>query len=88
MNITENHTAATAFYTPQQMVEAIDKESTGKKIIFTQRTGGASMGALTPEIVVWLKESNALISDYSYCGPTGKRGLGWTLAQMNEEVTS
>ena len=80
-------TAATAFYTPQQMVEAWIKV-TGKKVVFTQRTGGASMGALTPEMVESLKESNGLIGDYSYYGPTGKKDLEWTLAQMNEEVTS
>lgn len=80
-------TAATAFYTPQQMVDAWAK-ITGKNVIFIQRTGGAPMGALSPEMVKSLKESTGLISDYSYYGPTGKKDLEWTLAQMQEEPTS
>ncbi len=80
-------TAATAFYTPQQMVDAWTKV-TGKKVIFAQRTGGAPMGTLSPEMVKSLKESNGLIGDYSYYGPTGKKDLEWTLAQMEEEATS
>lgn len=46
------------------------------------------MGALSPEMVTSLKESTGLSSDYSYYGPTGKKGLEWTLAQMQEERTS
>ena len=80
-------TAATAFYTPQKMVEA-RSEVTGKKVILTQGTSGASMGGLTPEMVKSLKESNGLMDDHSYYGPTGTKDLEWTLAQMNEEVTS
>lgn len=80
-------TAATAFYTPQQMVDAWAK-ITGKNVIFVQRTGGAPMGALSPEMVNSMKESTGLISDYSYYGPTGKKDLEWTLAQMQEEPTS
>ena len=80
-------TAATTYYTPQQMVEGWTKV-TGKKVIFTLRTSGAPMGALTPEMVKASKEMGGLISDYSYYGPTGKKDLEWTLAQMNEEVKS
>ena len=80
-------TAATAFYTPKEMVDAWTKV-TGKKVIFAQRTGGAPTGALSPEMVKSLKESNGLIGDYSYYGPTGKKDLEWTLAQMTEETTS
>lgn len=46
------------------------------------------MGSLSPEMVTSLKESTGLISDYSYYGPTGKKGLEWTLAQMQEAPTS
>ena len=35
-----------------------------------------------------LKESTALIIDYSHNGPTGKKDLEWTLAEMQEEPTS
>lgn len=80
-------TAATAFYTPQQMVDAWTKV-TGKKVVFVRRTGGAPMGALSLQMVTSLKESTGLISDYSYYGPTGKKDLEWTLAQMHEEPTS
>ena len=34
-----------------------------KIVIFIQRTGGASMGALTPEMINSFKESNGFISD-------------------------
>ena len=46
------------------------------------------MGTLSPEMVKSLKESSGLIGDYSYYGPTGKKDLEWTLAQMEEEATS
>ena len=61
---------------------------TGKKVIFAQRTGGAPTGALSAEMVKSLKESNGLVGDYSYYGPTGKKDLEWTLAQMEEKPTS
>lgn len=80
-------TAATAFYTPQQMVDAWTKV-TGKRVIFERRAGGAPTGGLSPEMVRSLKESSGLISDYSYYGPTGEKDLQWTLAQMKEETTS
>ena len=79
--------AATAFYTPLQMVEGWTKV-TGKEVIFAQGGGGASVGALTPEMVEALKEMTGLLDDYSYYGPTGKKDLEWTLAQLNEELTS
>lgn len=46
------------------------------------------MSALTPAMAKSLKESNGLIGDFSYHGPTGKKDLEWTLAQMNKAVTS
>lgn len=49
---------------------------------------GAPMGALWPEMVTSLKESTGVISDYSYYGSAGKRGLESTLAQMTESATS
>ena len=79
-------TAATAFYTPRQMVDAWTK-LTGSTVIFAQKTGGDPMSALSPEMVQSLKESAGLMSDYLYYGPTGKRDLEWTLAQMQEKPT-
>ena len=80
-------TAATAFYTPQQMIDAWTNV-TGQKVIFTHRSDGASMGGLPPYMAKSLTAGSGLIGDYSYYGPTGKKDLEWTLAQMNEEVTS
>lgn len=69
------------------MVDAWTKV-TSKKVIFVRRTGGAPEGALSPEMLKSLKESTGLISDYSYYGPTGKKDMEWTLAQLTEEPTS
>ena len=81
-------TAATAYYTPLEMVDAWTKV-TGKKVEFVQLPHGTSRStSLSPEMRQSLQESTGLIKDYSYYGPTGREDLEWSLAQVGEKLTS
>ena len=77
-------TAATAFYTPKQMVEAW-RTVTGKDVVLVQPTSGSPIGPLSPEM---LQSLRGLIAEFAYYGPRGKEDLAWTLAQMEEEPRS
>lgn len=77
-------TAATAFYTPAQMVQAWS-EITGKRVDFIQVAPGASKSpVMTPEMMEVSKKAKGLIKDWSYYGPTGRDDLEWTLRQIDE----
>ena len=43
---------------------------------------------MTPKMAEALKEGAGLINEYSYFGPTGKKSLEWTLAQVEDPPTS
>ncbi|KAL8989027.1 MAG: hypothetical protein Q9169_008454 [Polycauliona sp. 2 TL-2023] len=80
-------TAATAFYTPAEMVEAW-KKVTGKDVKLSQASGDAWGPNFPPELLEMLKEAAGLIEDYKYYGPTGQEDLDWTLAQMDDPATT
>ena len=79
-------TAATAFYTPAQMVESW-KKVTGKEVKLGQASRGA-WGNMSPAELEVLEEAAGLISEYECYGPTGQEDLDWTLAQMDDAVTT
>ena len=84
----QSFTCATAFYTPLQLVEGWTRV-TGKKVTYEQISDvNQGKSNLTEEMRKVLKESRGLISKYSYFGPTGKKDLDWTLAQMTDAPTS
>lgn len=45
------------------------------------------MGAITLEMRAELNKSTGLMDDYSYYGPTGKKDLEWTHAQVKDKLT-
>lgn len=77
--------AATGFYTPAEMIEGW-KKITGKEMKYNQ-AGVGSIG-LPPEVVKMFIEGAGLINDYEYYGPTGRKDLEWTLAQMDDKPTT
>lgn len=80
-------TAATAFYTPAEMVRGWTK-ITGKEMKFVQADSGSSNQALPPETAKMLKDGAGLIDEYHYYGPTGQKDLEWTLAQLDDSPTT
>ncbi len=80
-------TAATAFYTPAQMVESW-KKVTGKEIQLGEASDGAWGQGFPPDLLEMLKEVRGLISEYECYGPTGQDDLEWTLAQMDDAATT
>ncbi|KAI4231849.1 MAG: hypothetical protein LQ349_005346 [Xanthoria aureola] len=80
-------TAATAFYTPAQMVEGW-KKVTGKEIQLGEASDGAWGQGFPPGLLAMLKEVTGLISEYECYGPTGQEDLDWTLAQMDDAATT
>ncbi|KAL9593035.1 MAG: hypothetical protein Q9219_007693, partial [cf. Caloplaca sp. 3 TL-2023] len=78
----QSFTAATAFYTPAEMVEGWRK-ITGKRITFLQNHS-EELG-LPPEMAKMLSEGAKLVNDYQYYGPTGRKALDWTLSQMDDK---
>ena len=79
-------TSATAYYSSQQLLDTW-KEVTGRKVNFV-KTSGEKMTSLPPELQNMMKDLAGLATDYSLFGPTGPKGLEWTLAQMEEAPTS
>lgn len=80
-------TCATDFYTPNQLIDGWSKV-TGTKVTYEQIDTGKKQGALTEEMQQQLKKSLGLINIWGYFGPTGKKDLEWTLAQITEKPTS
>ncbi|KAL8669221.1 MAG: hypothetical protein Q9168_006181 [Polycauliona sp. 1 TL-2023] len=80
-------TAATAFYTPVEMVDAW-KKVTGKEVKLGESSGGAWGANFPPELLKMLKEAAGLVEDYKYYGATGPEDLVWTLAQMDDAPTT
>lgn len=80
-------TAATAFYTPAEMVE-VWKKVTGKEIKIGQASNGAWDPGFPPDLLEMLKEVSRLISEYECYGPTGQADLDWTLAQIDDAATT
>ncbi|KAL8697175.1 MAG: hypothetical protein Q9201_007262 [Fulgogasparrea decipioides] len=79
-------TAATAFYTPAEMMESWRKV-TGKEMKFVQAVSASSQ-ALPPKAAEMLKEGVGLIEDFKYYGFTAEKDLEWTLAQLDDPLTS
>jgi len=77
----KSFTCATAFYTPQQLIEGWTNV-TGKNVTYEQIH--EARGNLTAEMSGELKKSLGLIDIHSYFGPNGEKDLEWTLAQMEE----
>lgn len=80
-------TCATVFHTPLQLVEGWTKV-TGKQVSYSSMDYDASVGSITPEMRAELKKSTGLMDDYSYYGPTGKKDLEWTHAQVKDKLTT
>lgn len=80
-------TAATAFYSLQQIVETWS-QVTGRIVTFVPRPASSVSAGMTPEMVKVQNESAGLIRDYQYYGPTGLKDLEWTLAQIKEPLTT
>ena len=80
----KNFTAATAYYTPAEMIQVWEKV-TGKKIKFA-KAGFLGSGPL-PEAAKMLKEGEGLIEKYGMYGPTAREDLEWTLKQLDEPPT-
>ncbi|KAL9615220.1 MAG: hypothetical protein Q9167_000314 [Letrouitia subvulpina] len=80
-------TAATAFYSLQQIVETWS-QVTGRTVTFVPRPPDSASAGMTPEMVKVQRESAGLIKDYHYYGPTGPKDLEWTLAQIKEPLTT
>lgn len=81
-----NFTAATAFYTAQEMVDGWTKV-TGKEVRFVALGDRSADSTLPDAQKLQLKESLGL-TDYGYFGPTGAKDLEWTLAQMTDVPTT
>lgn len=77
--------AATAFYTPAQLIEGW-KKVTGKEMRFLQTSGGGS--DMPPEIAKVMKDIVGLIDVHQYYGANGQKDLEWTLAQMDDSPTT
>lgn len=75
-------TAATAYYTAQEMIDTFSEVS-GKKVVLPTE---AEILLLTDDP---MKQSLArppvLFTKWGYYGPTGEEDLKWTLAQMDEK---
>ena len=81
-------TSATAYYTLKQIIEGW-KTVTGKDVKYTQiPVGAARESTMTPKMLEVLGEVGGLLTEYSYFGPTGKKDLEWTLAQVEDPLTS
>ena len=81
-------TSATAYYTPKQLIEGW-KTVTGKDVKYTQiPVGAARESSMTPKMLEVLNEVGGLLTEYHYFGPTGKKDLEWTLAQVKDPLTS
>lgn len=83
----KNFTAATAFYSLQQIVETWS-QVTGRLVTFVPKPAGSVSAGMTPEMIKVQEESAGLIRDYQYYGPTGPKDLEWTLAQIKEPLTT
>ncbi|KAL9039863.1 MAG: hypothetical protein Q9214_004705 [Letrouitia sp. 1 TL-2023] len=80
-------TAATAFYSLQQIVETWS-QVTGRIVTFVPKPAGSVSAGMTPEMIKVQNESAGLIKDYQYYGPTGPKDLEWTLDQIKEPLTT
>ncbi|KAL8873327.1 MAG: hypothetical protein Q9174_001186 [Haloplaca sp. 1 TL-2023] len=80
----KNFTAATAYYTPAEMIQVWEKV-TGKKIEFAK--AGLLNSGPPPEAAKMLKQGEGLIEKYDYYGPTAREDLEWTLKQLDEPPT-
>jgi hypothetical protein len=83
----KSFTCATAFYTGPQLAEEWTNVL-GRKVSFVQDEPEWVKTNLTEEMREQLKKALGLMDIYSYFGPTGKKDLEWTLAQMDEKPTS
>jgi hypothetical protein len=74
-------TAATGYYTAQELVDALSEVS-GKKVVLPTE---AEIPLLTGDpMKQQLARPPVLFTKWGYYGPTGERDLEWTLAQMDE----
>jgi hypothetical protein len=81
----KNLTAATAFYTAQEVVDTLSKVI-GKKVSLP--SSPIELVGLPDDVKSLLVRGDALVNKYSYFGPAGPAGLEWTLAQMDEKPTT
>jgi hypothetical protein len=75
-------TAATAFYTAQEIVDTLSKVS-GKKVSLP--SGPIDHGDIPDDVKRLVVRTEAVVNKYPYFGPGGPAGLEWTLAQMDEK---
>ncbi|KUJ20143.1 NmrA family transcriptional regulator [Mollisia scopiformis] len=83
----KSFTCATAFYTPIQLVDGWTTV-TGRTVTYEQIGSDKKQGNLTAEMQKQLKDSTEGINTWSYFGPNGEKDLEWTLAQLEEKLTS
>ncbi|KAL8791095.1 MAG: hypothetical protein Q9213_000302 [Squamulea squamosa] len=79
--------AATAYYSPADMVEIWTKV-TGKEIKLGQASMEAWGQSHPPELLSVLETTSKFVDDYQLFGPGGQEDLNWTLAQMDDPPTT
>ena len=80
----KNLTGATAFYTPEKMVETWSKIG-GKKIKFEQKPGDSGGRSMKVSGEAEKSDTPKKSSEWSNYGPSGMEDWKWTLAQMSEK---
>ena len=77
--------AGTAYYSGTEMVDTWSRV-TGRKVTYKEMEGNSAYPGLTDQMKEVMKEASDLMRDCEYYGPTGREGLKWTLAQMDDKL--
>ena len=80
--------SATAFYSTKEIIDTFTRV-TGRKLIYVDVKSPEEMNkAMPPEMAKVLADLRGVLIEYGLFGPSGKKDLTWTHAQLKDSLTS